>query len=400
MIVRTLCVVSIVCLSVHGSASDWPRFLGPGGAGTSADTGINEAWNEKAPKELWRLPLTDDGHAGPSVAAGKLYIVDHKGANDVVRALDLNTGEQVWSFEYPEGGGSNHGFARATPTIDNGKVYTLSRSGLLHCLAADDGKKIWGRNIIADFKGRVPQWLVAMSPVIDGDKLIVAPGGPNALIVALNKNTGETIWAGGGSDKVSYATPLVATIGGKKQYVIFASPSVLGIDSENGKVLWRLPWQTRRGINVAVPLAFKNSVFIASGYRKGCALVRVGPGRAEKVWENNEMQAHFNSPITHEGHVYGTGDPGFLMCMDPNTGKTLWKQPGFEKGGILVIDGTIIALDGKNGDVIMAALTPQAYKELGRIKAPLGGRSWTPPIVADGKLVIRNMKAIACFDLK
>lgn len=400
VIVRALCVVSIVCLSVHGFASDWPRFLGPGGTGISPDTGINKAWNEKAPKELWRLPLTDDGHAGPAVADGKLYIVDHKGANDIVRALDLNTGKEVWTFEYPEDGKSNHGFARATPAIDNGKVYTLSRSGLVHCLAAADGKKVWSRNIVTDFKGKVPKWMIVMSPVVDGDKLIVAPGGPNALVVALNKNTGETIWAGGGSDKLSYATPVIATIGGKKQYVIFSGASVLGVDPENGKVLWRFPWVTKYDVNAAVPVAFKNSVFIASGYKRGCALVRVGPGKAEKVWENKEMQAHFSSPITHKGLIYGTGEPGFLMCMDPKTGKTLWKKAGFEKGGILAIDGTIIALNGKNGDVIMAALTPEGYKELGRIKAPLGGRSWTAPIVADGKLIIRNKKAIACFDLK
>ncbi|NQT21414.1 MAG: PQQ-binding-like beta-propeller repeat protein, partial [Planctomycetes bacterium] len=205
---------------------------------------------------------------------------------------------------------------------------------------------------------------------------------------------------GGGSDMVGYATPAVVTIGPRKQYIIFSGISVLGVDAENGKVLWRFPWQTRYDVNAAVPIVFKNFVFITSGYNHGCALLQVGPGKAEAVWENKEMQAHFNSPIMHKGFIYGTGDPGFLMCLDPKTGKPTWKQEGFEKGGIIAVDGTIIAVDGKNGTIIMAALDPKGYKELGRIKAPLGGKSWTAPIVADGKLIVRNEKAIVCLDIK
>ncbi|NQT20769.1 MAG: PQQ-binding-like beta-propeller repeat protein, partial [Planctomycetes bacterium] len=187
VVVTALCVVSIVCLSVHGFASDWPRFLGPSATGISTETGINKSWNEKPPKELWRLNLTDGGFAGPAAAGGKVFIIDHKGTNDIVRALDLTTGEEAWAFTYSEPGASNFGFARSTPAVDNGKVYTLSRSGQLHCLNAADGKKIWSKNIVAEYKGKAPKWLMSMSPAIDGDKLVMTPGGPNALVVTLNK---------------------------------------------------------------------------------------------------------------------------------------------------------------------------------------------------------------------
>jgi len=390
---------AIISLSVSAYAADWPQFRGPNGTGISSETGINKSWKTKPPEVLWTMPLSDDGFAGPAVAEGKVFIIDHKRPNDVVRALDINTGEQLWAFQYPEIGGSNYGFARSTPAINGGKVYTLSRSGLLHCLSAADGAKVWSRNIIADFHGRPPKWQVAASPIIDGDKLIVAPGGQGAAVVALDKNTGNTIWQGGGSDRCGYATPVIATIGEKKQYVVFTGVSLIGVDIENGKLLWRFPWKTNHDVNAAMPIVHRNFIFITSGYRHGCALVKIVRGKAVPAWENKEMQAHFSSPILYKGHFYGTGDPGFLMCLDPKTGKALWKKRGFEKGGIIAVDGTIIGLNGRGGDLIMAALSSEAYRELGRIK-PLGGQSWTAPVIAGGKLIVRNKKALACIDLR
>jgi len=400
----TFRTIACACLAVAItalplSADDWPQFRGPNRDGHSAETGINKNWNDKQPREMWRANLSDNGFAGPSVANGKVFIIDHQGNEDVVRALNLETGKQQWEFRYAETARHNYGYARATPTVDEGNVYTASFSGQLHCLKEADGSVVWSRNIVKDFKGKLPTWMHAASPVVDGDKLIVPPGGPNAFLAALNKANGETIWQGGGSDGASYSTPAIATIGGRKQYVLGAAKSFLGIDAADGKVLWSYPWVTRYDVNAATPLVINDHVFFTSGYNHGCILVKIGPKGAEKVWENKEMQSHFNSPLLAGRYIYGTGDPGFLMCIDPQTGKTTWKEKGFEKGGIIAIDGTIIALDGARGDVVMVKLAPESYQELGRFK-PLGGRSWTPPIVANGKLIIRNNKTIACYDLK
>jgi len=391
--------VAIVVAALPLFAADWPQFRGPNADGHSPETGINKDWNNNKPKELWRVELSDNGYAGPSAAGGKVFIIDHQGKEDVVRALDIETGRQVWEFRYPETARETHGYARATPTVDGGKVYTVSFSGLVHCLNAEDGSLIWSRNVVKEFRGKLPGWRYAASPVIDGEKLIVTPGGPGALLAALNKNTGETIWQGGGSEAVSYCTPVVATIAGRKQYVLAAAKSFLGVDAADGKVLWSYPWQTRYDVNAAMPIVVNDHVFVTSGYGHGCVMVKVSPKGAVKVWENKEMQAHFSSPLLAGRYIYGTGDPGFLMCINPENGKTTWKQKGFEKGGIIAVDGTIIALDGARGDVIMVKLTPDSYQELGRFKG-LGGRSWTAPIVADGKLIIRNTKAIACYRLK
>lgn len=377
----------------------WTRFRGPNATGISPETGINKQWKQSPPVVIWKQTLTDNGYAGPSVANGNVYIVDHNSGNDIVRAIDINTGKEKWRYAYPDATGENYGYARATPAIDNGKVYTYSRLGKLTCLDAAEGKLIWQKDIVNDFHGNRPNWEMSCSPLIDGDKVIVYAGGPNSAIVALNKDDGSTIWAGGGSYKPGYSTPVKANIEGKDQYVCFVDKGVIGVDAATGKQLWGFPWQTSYDVNAATPLVIGNSVFITSGYNTGCAMIDIKGMKASLRWKNAEMQAHFSSPVYVNNYIYGTGDPGQLMCLDPKSGRALWKQEGFEKGGIAVVDGTIIGFNGAGGDLIMASLSSSGYKELGRFN-PLGGQSWTAPIVSNGKLIVRNTNTLACISLK
>lgn len=389
----------IFLLASSAMSADWPRFRGPDANGISSESGINKTWTARPPKTLWKLALTDKGYAGPAVADGKLFIIDHNGANDIIRAIDLTGGKELWRFAYVDAAHSNFGFARTTPTFDNGKLYTLSRLGAVHCLDARTGKPLWRKNICQEFKGKKPVWDYSTSPIVDGEKLIVCPGGPGAAVVALDKNTGQTLWNGGGDDAAAYATPVIATINGQKQYVVFAAFHLIGVGVADGRLLWSFPWQTAYSVNAADPIVMDNTVFITSGYRTGCALVEISASGAKALWTNKEMQSHFSTPIYYKGHIYGSTDPGQLICLDPKTGKTLWRKPGFQKGAAVAVDDTLIILDGKTGEAVQVALDPAAYKELGRF-TPLGGQSWTMPIVADGKLFIRNTTELVCLDLK
>lgn len=349
---------------------------------------------------LWKTPLTDNGFAGPSVAAGKVYVIDHKDGQDVVRALDIKTGVEVWKYSYPDAEGDNYGFSRATPTLSGGRVYALGRMGMLNCLDAKTGANIWSRDTFADFKGKKPQWLYAMSPVIDGNKVIVCPGGPDASVAALDKATGKTIWQGGGSDIPGYSTPIIATINGIKQYVVLTGVSLIGVDAATGKLLWRQEWKTMYDINGAQPIAIGDSVFITSGYGHGCGLVEIQAGKPVIKWENKELVGRFSSPVLLDGLIYGVGEPGNLVCLDPMTGTVKWKQEkAFEFGGLVAVDGVILVADGKSGGLTMVSQSPTAYQELGKF-TPLGGQSWTAPIVANGNLIMRNKTDIACFALK
>lgn len=384
--------------SVPGG-SDWPQFRGPMRDGTSPEKGINKNWSAKPPRLLWTAPMHDDGYAGPSCADGMVFIVDHQGNQDVVRAISLATGKDLWTYRYDNPAGHNYGYFKSTPTYSEGKLYTMSQLGLLNCLDARTGKLVWSRNMQAEFGGRKPEWDYSGSPLVDGNKVIVTPGGQNAGMVALDKNTGKTIWQGGSNAAPSYSSMVVATINGVKQYVVMYARGVMGVDAATGKLVWYARWETSYDVNAADPIVIGNSVFVTSGYGKGCALFDINGSTATKRWENKAIQAHFASPLYSGGYIYGTGDPGLLTCLNPKDGSVLWSQRGFDKSGAIGVDGTLIALDGA-GNVIMCALSPSGYKELGRLKAPLGGQSWTSPIFAQGKLIIRNKNQIGCIDLR
>ena len=396
-VTKLMLVVSCLVLTLDAIAADWPQFLGPNANSIAPGQGINKDWQQKAPSVLWQVGLSDKGYAGPSVAEGKVFIIDHAGGQDVVRALDLETGEEVWRFTYEDTKKHYYGFARATPVFSEGRLYTLSRLGLLHCLKADTGGMIWSRNIFADFDGKRPRWDYAMSPRVDGERLIVCPGGESTNVVALNKHTGETIWTGGNGDVPGYATPVIATILGQKQYVVFTGVSLIGVHAATGELLWRFPWKTVNDVNAATPVVQENLIFFSS-HSQGCGLIEITSHGPAVRWTNKEIRALSSSPIYYNGLIFGTGETGHLVCLNPVDGSALWKHPGFERGGIVIVDGVIIAMDGKNGDVVIVNTSPDAYQELGRIK-PLGGQSWTAPIIADGKLIIRNKSAIACLDI-
>jgi outer membrane protein assembly factor BamB len=361
--------------------------------------GIRKDWPARPPDVRWKVDLGDDGYAGPSVAGGLVYIVDHSGEQDVIRALDLDSGVERWRYAYAESARNVYGFARATPTVADGRVYTLSRDGLLHCLDARRGALVWKRSLRADFSGTPPMWGYAAPPLKDGNQIIVWPGGATAAVAALDPATGRALWQGGEGDVGGYGMPVPATIAGKRQYAMTVWKGFVGAEAGSGRVLWRIPWETRDGTNVACPLVIRDSVFITSSYEMGCALYTIGPDGARERWRTQSMRAHMNTPVLHRGYIYGIGDPGYLMCLDPRDGSVRWRQSGFEKGGVVALDSMVIAVNGAGGDVVMAKLSPDRYEELGRF-TPLGGQSWSPPVVAAGKLLIRNRKALACVDLR
>ena len=398
---RYLLVANIVFGSVAhcGNAADWPQFRGPNRDGSSPETGINTNWNEKPPQTLWTVALHDKGYSGPSAADGTLYIVDHVEDSDIVLALNLKTGKERWRFRYATSGGEHYGFARATPAIDDGLVYTISRDGLVHCLDANSGKQVWRRDVLSEVEGKAPKWGVAHSPIIEGKTLIVPGGGADAHVLALNKQTGDVLWKGGGTAKLGYATPVVAEINERKQYVIFHGKGLIGVDVETGSRIWSQKWKTNYDVNAATPLVFDNgTVFVSSGYKTGCALINVAGDQATIVWDNDKMNAQFSTPIVVDGLIYGTGDPGFLICLEAATGKLRWRQGGFHKGGLVGVDGHMIVMNGKDGYAALVQIHPWKYVVKGWI-TPLHGQAWVAPIIADKKLIIRNRDKLAVVDL-
>jgi outer membrane protein assembly factor BamB len=375
----------------------WPRFRGANADGVSGEKGINTDWKGKLPTQRWSTVMHDDGYSGPAVADGVLYILDHEGKQDIVRALAMADGAERWRYAYDDAERDNYGFTRSTPAVAGGRVFTIGASGMVSALDAGTGKLVWSRTM-SEFAGKKPQWNYSMSPLVDGDRVIIIPGGPSA-VAALDAATGKTVWQGGGDGVPGYATPVAATLNGTKQYLIFTAFGLLSVDARDGKKLWAFPWKTGCDVNAPTPIPIKDSVFITSGYGHGCALLDVTPGGAKARWQNKEMQSQMATPVYADGFIYGTTDPGDLVCLDAATGKVRWRQKGFEKGGVVAVDGYLIAQDGANGQVNLLKLSPASYQLLGSM-APLDGQSWTAPIVAEGCLIVRNKGTLACLNLK
>ena len=393
--------VLLACM-LQGSSlgADWPRFLGPTSDGKAPDTGINKDWKTKPPKELWRLPMADNGYAGPCIAGGKLYINDHGNGNDFVRAIDVKTGKEIWrSDRFPSDNYHSSGHSNSTPTFDNNKLYVLSRDGQLNCFDATKGTRIWMRDLKAELKGEPGAWLYNLSPVIDGNNVIVCPCGPAGCVAAFNKETGELVWRGGGNETSQCSTPTLAVLNGRKHLLVFGDRALISLNPDDGKTQWAAPSKVVT-THVPSPVIAGDNIFATAGYGTPC--VMLSPD-GKVLWENKELMAHMSTPVYVDGYLYGTSgqsdQTGELVCLNAATGAVAWKQPGFEAGGVVAVDGVLIAVDGKTGEVAMISLTPKEYEELGRF-TPLGGRSWTRPAVSDGKLFIRNEKQLACFDLE
>lgn len=401
---KQLIVCACMLAGSLGWASDWPRFLGAGADGISTETGINKNWSEKPPRELWRIPMTDQGFSGPAVVGNVVYIHDHEGEQDVIRALDFGNGQELWRFAYAEEGDEDHGFTRATPTVEDGKVYTVSRTGVVHCLNASDGAKVWRTDAMTDHDGKPPTWGAAHSALIYRGRLITLGAGEDAHVVGLNKLTGDTVWKGGGTEIAGYATPTLLTLQGKLQLLVFTGKSLISVNPKNGRTNWSFPWKTRYDVNAGAPLKIDdNHVWIASGYRSGCALLKLEGDTVTAVWKEKKITPHWSSGVLIDGHIYVTTPPGYLVCVEAMTGEEKWRSKGaargFEHGGLIAVDGTLIVVEGNTGNVVQVAVSTEAYTELGRINPLDSAKSWVAPVISNKKMLVRSPKELVCLDL-
>jgi len=258
---------------------------------------------------------------------------------------------------------------------------------------------VWNVSMKKDLGGSPSQYGYVGSATIDGDRVLVMPGGNGKGVAALDKTTGKTIITGG-NHKPGYASVVVANYNDVKQYVCMGAKTVFSVDAATGKDLWSIPWPAAYDINCTTPIVVgKTGLYITTGYGKPSAYYDILPEGPKQVWKNNNIVARVNQPVIVDGYIYSTGEQNKLVCEDVATGTVKWSQPGFEQGGVIAIDGTLIVQDGANGDITMVKLTPDGYQSLGKV-AGLGGRNWSPPVIADGVLLVRNQKAMAAYKLK
>ena len=393
----------LILLPALLSAADWPYLAGPTLDFHAAATNIGRDWQAHPPTLLWKVALTDDGHACASCVDGTLYITDHLGTNDIVRALALADGKELWRTPYPDTFKTYHGFSRATPTYNQGMIYTVSRMGFVHCLDAATGRVLWKKDYLSDYAGQAPNHGYSAPVGVWGDIAYLQPGGTNGNVVAVNKKTGDLLWRGGNPEKPGYSLPVIVAFDKIPALLCYSANTLMGLNPETGATLWTIPRAHPYGNNIIQPVVMGNRIFTGGTDNAGSTVTEIRDGQPHLIWENKEICPIFTTPVHVNGLLFGTSSgkpaaPEGLMCFDPATGKIHWKIKAFEHGQTLAVDGVVLALDGQKGDLVMIEPTAEAFREITRF-TPLGGRSWATFFTVGDRLILRNQRELACFKL-
>jgi outer membrane protein assembly factor BamB len=407
-----LCCTFILLAVTAGRTApeaDWPQWRGPLRNGLSSETGLLKQWPEKGPAVTWSITNLGEGYGSVAIKGNRIYVQGTSGtgneAKSTVFCLNRADGKTIWSVtlgtkvDQDKGNGP-----RSTPTLDGDKVYVLTENGDLACLRERDGSRVWSKNILKEYGGSNPKWLISESPLVDGNRLIVSPGGTNAGIVALDKTTGAEIWRTKElSDPPGYASCIVAEVGGVRTYINYTASSAVGVRASDGKLMWSYATVANRVANCTTPIFADNKVFFSSAYGTGAALLNLtaekGEVKAQEAYFTKEMQNHHGGMVLVDGYLYGFSNQ-ILTCIEFNTGKVMWKDRSVGKGSIGYADGMLYLL-GEKQMVGLAEANPKAYVEKGRF--PINDRgwdSWAHPVIVGGKLYIRNQNELTCYDVK
>ncbi len=417
----TLVIIALAATSLWADAppKDWPQWQGPDRTAISQEKGLQQTWPDAGPALSWKIDGLGGGDSTPSVADGRIFGMSNLGEDEIVWALSEKDGSELWRVRigpaYQQEMNQSNDGPGSTPTIDGERLYVVGLNGDITCLQVKDGKTLWQRSMSEDFGGSIPRWSYRESPLIDGDKVICTPGGPEASIVALNKNSGETIWQSKlpGSPAAAYASAIAIDFGGERQYVQFTARSLVGVAASDGRFLWEYEKPSNQyGINCSTPIYHNGLVFAASAYGNGGGLAKLsksddGSFQAEEVYFTNRMKNHHGGMILHEGSLYGANggnSGGYLACLNYESGEVLWDE---RRNGRRVAKGSVAFADDRlyfrTEDGIMLLIEPSTaeYLERGRFEQPerSGKPTWAHPVIANGKLYLRDHDMLYCYDI-
>ncbi len=397
-------------------AADWPQWRGPLRNGTTPETGLLQAWPADGPPLVWQRTNLGSGYAAPVVVGDRLYVLANEGLeNEFARALATADGQTLWTTRLGRVGRPdqrpNFPAARSTPTVDGELLYALGSDGDLACLETATGRVRWRKNLQTDFGGKPGEWAYAESPLVDGDAVICTPGGAEATVLALNKKTGEVLWKAAlpEADEAAYASAIVVETGGVRQVVQLLQKGLVALDRPTGRLRWRYPKPVSRfNANIPSPLASADLIYVASAGTGGGA-VRVRPANGgtgfEELYFESKLPTAIGGAVAAGEHLYGT-TAQVLMCVERATGKVLWEERAIGPASLCYADGRLY-LHGENGEVALVEPSPEGYRERGRFSPP--GRpkrshpmekSWAYPIVAHGRLYLRDHDVLWCYDVK
>lgn len=397
-------------------AADWPQWRGPQRNGTSPETGLLKEWPKEGPPLAWKVTNAGSGYSTPAVVGDRVYLLGNDGPeNEFVLALDSKDGKRVWSTSIGKVGNPkqnpNFPAARSTPTVDGPFLFALGSDGDLACLETATGKVRWVKSLRDDFGGKPGEWAYSESPLVDGDTLVCTPGGDQATLVALNKRTGDTLWkcAVPDGDQAAYASAIVLETDGIRQYVQLLQKGLVGVDARTGKFLWRYAKPVSRyGANIPTPLASGSYIYSASAGTGGGVVKLISKNGAiepEQVYFESKFPTAIGGSIKVGDYLYGTTGQA-LLCTEFASGQVKWEDRALGAASLCYADGRLY-LHGENGEVALVEPGPDAYHQKGRFTPPdqpghpnQMEKAWAYPVVANGKLYVRDHATLWCYDVR
>ncbi len=407
-LIAGLALVAASAVGLSGQAVagvDWPQWRGPDRSGISTETGLLDQWPDAGPARVWSTSNLGGGFGSIAVRGDRVFVQGMRDGRSVVSALNRADGKLVWMKNLGAAGNNYQGSGpRGTPTVDDDRIYVLTESGDLACLRVGDGGVVWRRNILKDFSGRNLGWLISESPLVDGNQVIVMPGGRGAGMVALDKMTGRTIWVAKElSDQPGYASSIAADVGGVRTVMTLTAAAGVGVRASDGKLMWRHRGAVNSTANISTPVFHDDKVFYSSAYGAGGALLGLradgGAVLAQEIYRTRNMQNHHGGVVLIDGYLYGFSN-SILTCLEFATGKMMWRHRSVGKGSLSYADGHLYILS-ENYVVGLVEATPAGYREKGRFRiAGRGSPSWAHPAISGGRLYLRNQGILTAYNIQ
>lgn len=391
---------------------DWPRFRGASFDNISTDpTPITRDWSGKPLKELWSLDL-GEGYAGPVVHNGRVYVLDYdqRAQSDQLRCLSFANGQQLWQRSYPVVIKRNHGMSRTTPAVTDKYVVTLGPKCQVMCTDAVNGTVYWMHDLVQEYQTKVPEWYAGQCPLIDGDRVIIAPGG-KALMVAFALDSGKVIWqtANPKGWQMTHSSIIPMQYQGQTMYLYCADQGVVAVSARDGKMLWETTdWRVSTATVPSPVLIGDGRIFLTGGYNAGSVMLRVeGPVNSQTVRTLYRIPASvFSSeqqtPIFYKGYIYGVISGGTMVCLNLD-GKQVWSSDAghrFGLGPYFITRDDLLVVMNDTGTLTLLQASPAGYKQLAQTKILQGHDSWAPMVLVNGRLLARDLTHMVCLDMK
>ena len=411
---------SAICLTLFavavgrcdlGSSSEafWPQFHGPARDNLSGDTGLLKHWPEDGPPLAWRVQGIGHGFATVSIGDGRIYTAGDLDGQTVISALDLS-GKILWQTANGPSYDQSHPGARVTPTFDKGRLYHLG-DGPIACFDAATGRQTWSRNLFDEFGGRRPRWGLAESPLIDGSRVICSPGSEEIAMVALDKQTGQTLWTcRGAADPPGYSSAILVEYGGLRQIVTMTAEAAIGVAADNGELLWRYEHPAPYDVNACTPIHRDGRLILTGTWGRGATMLKLNVQgdrcTVEEVWRTKELDNEHGGVVLVGDFLFGHADGNHRKrhwaCLEFETGGTAYSAKGLpgNSGTLTYADGMLYCM-GQKGDIAMVEAVPDDFRIINRFKLPPGeGPYWAHLVVCGGRLYVRHSDTLYCYDVR